>query len=144
MNKRYILALVLAGLAAISIPTLSLIFSVSAQGNPYEAELIQLYKRVYRLGRDGINVTDIVRDLNTVLAYVREGDLDRAGQLLNDIDARVSDLEARSGGIIFWMNVRKYSVAAALISLPILAYIFIPRIYLEAWYRLRRRWRVKR
>ena len=144
MIRRYILALILVSLAAISISTLPPLFSVSAQENPYEAEVIQIYKRVYRLGREGINVTNIVRDLNMVLAYVREGDLDRAGRLLNDIDARVSDLEARSGDIIFWMNVRKYSTAAALISLPILAYIFIPRIYLETWYRLRRRWRVKR
>ena len=115
-----------------------------AQENPYEAKIIQVYRRVYMLGRDGVNVTNIVRDLNMVLRYVREGNLDRAERLLNDIDARVSDLEARSGDILFWMNARKYSVAALLISLPILAYIFIPRIYLEAWYRLRRRWRVRR
>ncbi len=120
------------------------VYSSSRSDNPYESRIIELYKRIYLLGKEDIYVKDLIRDLNRVLAYIDEGDLDAASNLLDDIEARVDRLEARSGDILFWMNFRKYSVAAALISLPILAYVFIPRIYLEAWYRLRRRWRVRR
>ena len=111
---------------------------------PYDDEIKELYIRVYRLGREGIDVSDIVNDMNRVVGLVNAGRLDEADKLIRDIESRVARLEAEAGDILFWANFRKYSAAAILISLPIIAYIFLPRLYLEAWYRLRRRWLVKR
>lgn len=141
MNKASVLLLTI-----LLVSTLVAVFpqKIVAQENPYEDELINLYKRVYQLGREGINVTSIVDELNLVIKYLDEGDLDSATTLIQKIDVELSELERNSGDILFWMNFNKYSVAAALISIPIITYFLLPRIYLMTWYRLRRRWIVKR
>jgi len=126
---------------------LFIVFSVTplyGQEMGVRDKLVNIYVRVYRLGRMGINVSHAVDLLNGVVEHLRVGDVDGANSLLDEAEALVSRLEASSGDTIFWMNFYKYGSAALLISLPILAYLIIPRLYLMLWYRLRRRWFVRR
>lgn len=142
LRRPVLLVLIAALILSSAVPLL--ITSGYALQQPYDDELKELYIRVYRLGREGIDVSDIVNDMNRVVELVNAGRLDEADKLIRDIESRVARLETEAGDILFWENFRKYSVVAILISLPIVAYIFLPRLYLEAWYRLRRRWLVKR
>ncbi len=142
LRRPVLLVLIAALILSSAVPLL--ITSGYALQQPYDDELKELYIRVYRLGREGIDVSDIVNDMNRVVELVNAGRLDEADKLIRDIESRVARLETEAGDILFWENFRKYSVVAILISLPIIAYIFLPRLYLEAWYRLRRRWLVKR
>ncbi|RLG60686.1 hypothetical protein DRN84_04330 [Candidatus Geothermarchaeota archaeon] len=99
---------------------------------------------MYKLGKEGINVTSIVHELNTVVKYIDDGDPSKALDLLTKISSEVSDLEDRSGDIILWNNIYRYGSVAILLSIPVLAYLIIPRVYIEIWYRLRRRWSIAR
>ena len=127
--------------------TLHLIFSFAplyAQETGVRDRLVNIYVRVYRLGKSGINVSSVVDLLNRVEDRLGSGDLTGASNLLDEAESMVSRLEESSGDILFWMNIYRYGAAAILISIPILAYIFIPRLYLMLWFRLRRRWLVRR
>ena len=106
--------------------------------------LTELYVRVYRLGREGINVTKVVSELNLAVKYIDSGRYSDADKILDNVEAEVTHLEDVSGSIIFWSNFHKYSTVAVLLSIPVLTYFILPRIYMMIWYRLRRRWIARR
>jgi len=139
MNKTIILLIIL--LLSISMTTL-------AYSQPTEeylrTKLTNLYVRVYRLGKEGINVTRIVSELDLAVKYIDYGRYSDADKILNNVEAEVTHLEDISGTMIFWSNFQKYSTVAVLLSIPVLTYFILPRVYMMIWFRLRRRWHVKR
>jgi len=108
---------------------------------------LELYTRTADLGRRGINVSSIVDELNIVLELIDKGDeysLDKADELLDTIENKITSLERNADNILLMENLRKYSVAGAIISIPLLFYLLFPRLYLAIWFRVRRRWIVEK
>ena len=99
---------------------------------------------MYKLGKECVNVTDIVSEMNIAIKYIDNGQYDNADKLLNKIDSQVTHLEDISGNILFWSNFWRYFTVAVLLSIPVLTYFILPRLYITIWYRLRRRWIAKR
>ena len=105
----------------------------------------ELFTRVEELGLEGVNVTGFVKELNEALKLVNSGDnasMDRAVEILNDLEVRVSRAEASLPSLRAWRAVTTYAQVAVAASIPILAYFLIPRAYVALWFRLRRRWLV--
>mgnify|MGYP000406751310 CR=1 FL=1 len=139
MNRAISILLILI---VISLPIYSIVYSIDE--DEIRGRVAELYVRVYQLGRDGINVSHVISELNMIVGYIDEGRYDDALRLLDKVSNEVSSLEEVSNEIIFWSNFYKYSTVAILVSIPIMSYLLIPRIYTEIWFRLRRRWIVSK
>lgn len=101
-----------------------------------------LYSRVVDLSRKGVEVSQYADPLNEVLRLLEVGDLDDATKLMNLIEANLSRLEARADEIVLMKSVTKYSTVAAILAIPLLTYFLLPRAYVYAWFRSRRRWMI--
>ncbi len=108
---------------------------------------LDLYRRTAVLAKRGINVSSIVVELRTVLELIEKGDNDslvKASNLLESIEEKVTKLEGEADNIVLMENLRKYSIVAAILSIPLLFYLLFPRLYLAIWFRARKRWTVEK
>lgn len=143
MNKVLVMSLVLL---AILTPLLSPPIYAIDKGTLWTKYLV-LYRRTADLGRQGINVSSIVNELIIVLELINKGDkrsLERADELLNTIENKVINLERNADNILLVRNLKKYGIAAVMLSIPLLFYLLFPRLYLIIWFRIRRRWIVEK
>lgn len=100
--------------------------------------------RVEELSRRYVDVSGVVVELDRVVRLWELGDRGRALDVLGEVDRELSRLESEAGWVEFWYRVRLYSTIVFLLSLPVLFYLLVPRIYLTLWFRLRRHWLVVR
>jgi len=107
--------------------------------DPYE-RFLEMYGRVVNLALKGINVSQYVIALNNALQLLEENRSEEAIELMNRIEANLSELEPRADSIVFSQTVSKYATAAAILSLPVLVYLLLPRLYIYVWFKSRRRW----
>lgn len=108
--------------------------------------LIKVYSKVEFLGSQGINVTSLVDNLNRALELIEKGDnesLIEAYNIITFVNTSCNHLMEELPDIVMWRNIRIYSTIGLLASLPILLYIFLPRIYLYVWYNSRKKWVVQ-
>jgi len=103
---------------------------------------LELLGRLQGLSEKGINVTSIALELNETIALIQDGKIGEAEAKLTEIQSNVSNLEAVAQDRYLTMMAEKYGEVAAFLSIPVLFYIFFPRIYLRIWFRMRRRWAV--
>ena len=106
---------------------------------------LEVYSKTEYLGSKGINVSVIVDDLNRVLDLLYRGDnssLEEAYNILLELNTTCNRLLEELPSVILWRNIRLYSTVGVLASIPILSYIFIPRLYVKTWYRFRKKWLV--
>jgi len=103
---------------------------------------LELLGRLQGLSEKGINVTSMVSELNETLALIQDGKTGEAEAKLAEIQSSVSSLEAVAQDRYLAMTAEKYGEVIAFLSIPVLFYIFFPRIYLRIWFRMRRRWAV--
>ncbi|ADI31976.1 DUF1616 domain-containing protein [Staphylothermus hellenicus] len=109
-----------------------------------DSEVANVLKDIDYLYNHGVNVEDLVHKLDQAVKLINNGDYDRAKTILSGIKNEIASLKSKAETIYLYKTIYKYGLVAILLSLPILAYFLIPRIYLYLWYRLRRGWIVKR
>ena len=107
--------------------------------DPYE-RFLEIYSRVVNLALKGINVSQYVTILNNALQLLEENRSEEAMELMNSIEADLSELESIAGNIVLSQTLIKYATAAAILSLPVLVYLLLPRLYVYIWFKSRRRW----
>ncbi|MEZ0393819.1 MAG: hypothetical protein ABWK00_02055 [Desulfurococcaceae archaeon] len=107
--------------------------------------------RAGRLSEVGMDVSGVIDRLNGALALINStscaslGDQERAwveGNLSLAL-AELSSLEAQEGSFVFARNLALGLEIAGAIALPLLVYIFLPRLWAYAWYLAHRRWIVR-
>jgi len=103
---------------------------------------LELLGKLQSLSEKGINVTAMVSELNETLALIQDGRTGEAEAKLAEIQSSVSSLEAVAQDRYLAMMAEKYGEVIAFLSIPVLFYIFFPRIYLRIWFRMKRRWAV--
>lgn len=108
-------------------------------GDPYE-KFLDLYGRIVDLALKGINVSQYVTVLKNVLQLLEANRSEEAMELMIGIEANLSELESKAGNIVFSQTVIKYATAAAILSLPALVYLLLPRLYVYVWFKSRKRW----
>ena len=108
-------------------------------GDPYE-KFLDLYGRIADLALKGINVSQYVTVLKNVLQLLEANRSEEAMELMIGIEANLSELESKADNIVFSQTVIKYAAAAAILSLPALVYLLLPRLYIYVWFKSRKRW----
>jgi len=133
-----------AAILALSVAAIGLISIASPpegiEGQSVWDKWLYAYRLVIELSRSGINVSEHLELLNQSLHYIEIGDYDKASRILDQVIPELENDYIALGSYAFQENVRKYSIVAALLSLPPLFYYLFPRAYLEVWYRLKRNW----
>ncbi len=92
----------------------------------------------------GVDVSGIVRDLNMAIRLYGENHTDDAMGILSNISSRVEELKSIAGDIYLRNAVARYGAIVLILSIPIIAYITIPRIYLYIWFKLHGNWLVEK
>jgi len=129
-------------LVALSIALLPQV-AVAEVADPY-TKLYELYVRVAKLASQGIDVGDVVEYLSRALKFL---ELERYADALEELERAeviLSELELSAGSVVLRMRLSKYGTAVALALVPVAIYVLLPRVYVYAWYRARRRWLVLR
>ncbi|MEM1526668.1 MAG: hypothetical protein QXH10_08920 [Ignisphaera sp.] len=102
-------------------------------------EFLDLYVEVAKLAQQGIDVSNLVEKLMEAHEALTNG----RSFNLSVIKAEIDNIKRDAPKIILYKNIVKGFSVGGLISIPILIYLFLPRVYLYIWYKSRRRWVVK-
>ncbi|MEM2389554.1 MAG: hypothetical protein QW215_04870 [Ignisphaera sp.] len=103
------------------------------------SEFLDLYVEVARLAQQGIDVSNLVEKLKEAHEALTNG----RSINLSIIRAEIDNTRHEISRIVLYKNLVKGSAILGLISIPILVYILLPRVYLYIWYKSRRKWVVK-
>ena len=106
-------------------------------------EALQLVPRLQALEEAGFNVTSLAEEVNRAIRLAEEGRTGEARAVLDQVEARIAELEAQAPGHARAQELRLYLEAIALALIPVAGYLLIPRAYLYLWARLRRDWVVE-
>lgn len=106
-------------------------------------EFLELYVEVARLGREGVDVSRVVKELSELHSVMERNDSVYVDVLLKQLRLEVENLKARAPTILFYKNAVKISTAILLAAIPIALYLLLPPLYLHIWFRTRRRWVVR-
>ena len=125
----------------VSLILLSLVSSpiIMVCENPYE-KFLSMYSRVVNLALKGINVSQYVINLDKALQLLEANKSEEALELMSRVEADLRELESRADNIVLTQTLSKYATAVAILSIPILVYFLLPRLYVYAWFKSRRRW----
>lgn len=130
------------------VTSISLSTSIAkASPSKLQREIISLYIRLVRLSEEGINTRELVNLLSEALELLNNEDdasSIKAQKIVSKVREAVEKLEAERPSILISKNLSKYGIAAAIASIPVLFYLLFPRIYLELWYKTRRKWVVEK
>lgn len=143
------LLLVLILLQVVLVPLLTTTAQTNVVPDNISTELwglfLQVYSKVEYLGSQGMNVSGLVNNLNHVLNIFERGDnesLVEARNLLLRLNDECDRMLEELPNYVLWRNIRLYSIIGFLVSVPVLAYVFLPRIYIRLWYRFHKKWLV--
>lgn len=92
----------------------------------------------------GVNVDDALVLLDKAVKAAQAGDTAGANGYLSRVEEEVRLLEAGAWSTYIWGSTVKYLTVAVLAVIPVAVYTLLPRLYVYAWYRLRRKWVVRR
>lgn len=104
------------------------------------AELINTLEYLYK---KGVDVTSIVRDLNTVIELASLGNTDEALTRLEQIKSKLRELEHIAEDTYIAKMAIKFVLVGFIASIPVAVYLILPRVYLHLWYSVRRKWIVR-
>ena len=111
--------------------------------DPY-AKFYELYVRTVRLASQGINVDEVVEHLSKSLELLEAGHYGEALEEMVCAEDVITRLELSAGSVVLRNALVRYGAATALALVPLAIYLLLPRVYVYAWYRARRRWVVVR
>ncbi|MEM1936419.1 MAG: hypothetical protein QXU65_05715 [Sulfolobales archaeon] len=118
-----------------------LVFSsvASLAGDVY-SKFLELYSRTVELSLRGVETSEVEDLLASAIESIESGDYDRALKLMAEVERCLFVLEREAGPIALTKSLVKYGTAAILLSIPLLVYLLLPRLYIYLWYETRRNW----
>lgn len=126
-------------LVSVALALLLLSPAASLGGDAY-SKLYELYVKTAELSLKGVETSRLEELLASALDSIESGDYSRASELLSEVERSLAELESRAGTVILTKNLVKYGTAAAVLSIPLLTYLFLPRLYVYLWYATRKNW----
>lgn len=127
-------------LLTLQVLLLHLVSSESREG--IEGPIIKVLSDLEYLYSKGVKVESLVRQLDEAVKAVERGDYERAEAILSKLESRVEELKANAERTALYNALSKYLAVSAVLSIPILFYLTVPRVYLYVWYKTRRHWLV--
>ena len=144
--SREIFISLIISLIALSLFTSLRVFAEASA--PRDQEII--VKEIEGLMRDleylysrGVNISDIIDLLNRAIQYT-DRNISEAQRLISIAKEEISERRSYAENTYLMNLVIKYLEITAIASIPLLVYLFLPRIYLYLWYRSHRKWIIKR
>ncbi len=120
--------------------------AASVQGNDTIIwdKWFKAYRIVSELSRTNMNVSKYIPLLQESYVYLKRGDIEKAERVLDSIMPDLDRLYNEKDSFVFWSNFRKAVVVVVIASIPILFYVFFPRLYLWIWFKAREKWVVEK
>jgi hypothetical protein len=117
----------------------------TASGPPqaFWSEVYKTYRLILELHDSGIDTSNLTSQLNRALILWEEGNRSAALNIVRNVEVEGGKLRAVEGQARLRVSLYRYGIAASLLSIAPLTYFLLPRVYIEAWYRSRRRWVVE-
>lgn len=108
-------------------------------------EFLRLYKEIVDLSKKGIDVSYMVNNLSAVLEIAEQYNVSesRVDELMRFIRNSLEEIKKEASRITLYRDITRFSIVIFLASMPIVFYVFFPRLYLYTWFITRRRWVVK-
>lgn len=112
----------------------------------------EIYSKLVDAEEKGADVREAALKLNRALQLIREARndpenksalLSEARALIEDVNANIPLLIREGENALLWRNVTMSSAVALIVVISVLAYRFGPRIFWEAWLKLRPKWIVE-
>jgi len=107
----------------------------------YFKKFLTLYAETAALCSKDVDVNIVIGKLKTALACIMNSDIACANESLKEAEETLHLLERLEPGLL--EKIRPYIMAGLLLSVPLIVYALLPRIYLHIWFRLRRSWLVE-
>ena len=130
-----------------------LVLSILEAPLGYEDQLVQsirnVYSRLAEAERRGADVHDAALKLKKALELVsaaeenpedREALLSKARELVQEVNSSIPLLIEEGERRIFWRNVMIVTAVSLVIAFSGLTYYYGPRVFWNAWLRIRSRW----
>lgn len=114
-----------------------------SQGD-FDSRVASLVRDLEVLRSSGFEVGPMVEELDSIIDLYESGRVEEALSRLEDLESRVAYLMEEAPRRRLVAMAGKYGLAGALLLIPVASYIALSRLYYLAWFRLRRRWLVRR
>jgi len=112
--------------------------------DPLDDRVSPIIKDLEYLSSRGVDVSNLTRGLDAAIKLYEANRTSEAMSLLDNISSEVQSLKAAAEEVYLSKAVARYSLAALVLSLPLVAYLAIPRVYVYVWFMLHRGWLVEK
>ena len=112
-------------------------------GEELDARVGKLLKDLEELYSKGVGIEGLVKELNKAIDLYYNGSRDEALEVINNIEKEVQALKSVADRVALEKALIKYASVAAALSIPLVVYFALPRLYLYLWYYTRRKWIVE-
>lgn len=140
----------MGGVARLYISALAILAILGLLGVPrvfgqqdLDASVGSIVKDLEYLDSRYVNISGLVADLDRAVDLASRGNYSEAIAIINSVRGNVSLLMGTADRVYLYNSIARYGSAAAVLSLPLIVYFFLPRLYLALWFRSRRRWVVR-
>jgi len=123
---------------------LLVLYAALAFCDPLDDRVSPIIKDLEYLSSRGVDVSNVTRSLDAAIRLYEANRTSEAMSLLDNVSSGVQSLKATAEEVYLRKAVARYSLAALVLSLPLVAYLAIPRVYVYVWFRLHRGWLVEK
>jgi hypothetical protein len=102
------------------------------------------FRKAYTLSVEGLNTSQVIKDLDKAVKLMDSGKCREASELLSKASQELKVMSSSAGAEVMRKEAVKWSTVAVLASLPVITYLLLPRAYLRLWFRYRKKWRVRK
>ena len=102
------------------------------------------YARVYKLRSKGVDTGKLEEKLLTVYLAIKKNETGSSiERMLDQLEHNISITERNADRIVTYAIIGKAVEAGLILSFPVLFYLGFPRIYIQVFFKTRRKWVVE-
>lgn len=112
--------------------------------------IIESYaRRLKKLSIVGMNTSEAEQYISNALSLLNRSELtiEEKEWIMSNLTLAgifINRLEENYASFTFWRNLEVTVTILSLVSIPILTYVFLPRVWALVWFKTRRKWIVKK
>lgn len=106
-------------------------------------EWVQAYRMVAEISKAGMNVSIYTDRLREALEMIKEGNSSGAREILESVMPQLREAYLSKDNYVLTSTIKRYALASVVLATPLIFYYVFPRVYLEIWYRARKKWVIK-
>lgn len=107
-----------------------------------EENLARILKELEYLSDKRVDADGLVREFDVAVRACEGGERSKAEEMLTKVSAKVTSLLSEAERVFALKLAKTVTEVVSLLLVPVLVYIYLPRVYLSLWYRSRKYWYV--